>query len=107
MAGQLVLPFGVQPALKRETFITAPCNEAALAFLERWPDWPHKAVALYGPSGAGKTHLAAIWAEIAGADRIAADQLTADVLEKTQAALVIEDLDAQPTDMSRDYALLS
>ena len=35
MAGQLVLPFGVEPALRRETFITAPCNEAALAFLQQ------------------------------------------------------------------------
>ena len=105
MAGQLVLPFGIQPALKRETFITAPCNEAALAFVQRWPDWPHKAAALYGPMGAGKTHLAAIWAEIAGAKRVAADELTPGGLDVP--ALVIEDVDGCTPDAARDHALLS
>jgi len=109
MAGQLVLPFGVRPALKRETFITAPCNEAALAFVQRWPDWPQKAAALYAPSGSGKTHLAAIWAEISAAQRIAASELTSEALEvpNGNTAFVIEDLDGQPPNASRDYALLS
>jgi chromosomal replication initiation ATPase DnaA len=106
MAGQLVLPFGVEPALKRETFITAPCNEAALAFIQRWPDWPHKAVALYGPAGAGKSHLAAIWADIAGANRLAAADLTAEALDGP-AALVIEDVDVSLPNAARDHALLT
>jgi chromosomal replication initiation ATPase DnaA len=109
MAAQLVLPFGVQPALKRETFITAPCNVAALAFVQRWPDWPQRAAALYGPAGSGKSHLAAIWAEVAAARRIAAHELTPDALEipNGSAAFVIEDFDREPANASRDYALLS
>ena len=108
MAAQLVLPFGVQPALERETFITAPCNEAALAFVQRWPDWPQKAAALYGPSGAGKSHLAAIWAQVSGASRIAAHELTPDALQELNgaSAFVIEDLDREPPNASRDHALL-
>jgi len=58
MPSQLVLPFGSQPALKREDFIVAPCNEQALTFIERWPDWPARAAAIWGPPDSGKTHLA-------------------------------------------------
>jgi chromosomal replication initiation ATPase DnaA len=105
MAGQLVLPFGVQPALKRETFITAPCNEAVFAFVQRWPDWPHRAAALYGPSGAGKTHLAAIWAEESKARHIAASEVTPDALAFSD-PLVIEDLDREQANAARDHALL-
>ena len=61
MPGQLAFPFGVEPALGREDFILAPCNEQAVRFIRRWPDWPTGAAALYGPPRCGKTHLAAIW----------------------------------------------
>ena len=109
MAGQLVLPFGVQAAFKRETFITAPCNQAALAFVERWPDWPQKAAALHGPSGSGKSHLAAIWAEASGARSIAANELTPEAVEfpNDGAAFVIEDMDHEAPNAARDHALLS
>ena len=109
MVGQLVLPFGVQPAFKRETFISAPCNEAALAFVQRWPDWPQKAAALYGPAGSGKSHLAAIWAEISSACIVTASELTPDAVETSNgpAAFVIEDCDHMAPNPLRDQALLS
>ena len=44
-------------------------NAAALAVVERWPAWPNGALALVGPEGSGKTHLATIWAMRAGAGR--------------------------------------
>ena len=68
MPGQLVFPFGVEPALGREDFILAPCNEQAVQFIRRWPDWPMPTAALYGPAHSGKTHLAAIWRKMADAD---------------------------------------
>ena len=63
MPKQMVLPFGVQPALGREHFIVAPCNEAAFRFIDAWPEWPARACAIYGPKGCGKSHLAHVWAE--------------------------------------------
>ncbi len=107
MADQLVLPFGVEPSHTRETFIAAPCNEAALAFVERWPDWPQKPVALYGPAGAGKTHLAAIWAVQSGARRAPASQLAPALAEDGITALVVEDMDDEPPTFARDAALIS
>jgi chromosomal replication initiation ATPase DnaA len=63
MVGQLALPFGSRPALGWEDFIVAPCNEQALRFIERWPDWPASAAAVFGPHDSGKTHLARIFCD--------------------------------------------
>jgi len=58
---QLPLDLGHLPALGREDFLVAPSNEAAVKWLERWPDWPRPAFALHGPPGSGKTHLAHVF----------------------------------------------
>ena len=65
--------------------------------VERWPDWPDRALLLIGPEGAGKSHLAAIWAEIAGARRVSARALGDTNLMGAIAtgALVIEDAPTQ------------
>ena len=47
---------------RREDFVVSPANAAAVEALERWPNWHGGALALVGPEGAGKTHLARIWA---------------------------------------------
>jgi chromosomal replication initiation ATPase DnaA len=109
MAGQLVFPFGVEPALRRENFIHAPCNEQAFQFIGRWPDWPARAAALYGPAGCGKSHLAAIWREQARAHLLPARDLTPGGLDTLvpDSVLVIEDLDRDGPSQARDRALLA
>jgi chromosomal replication initiation ATPase DnaA len=64
---QLTLDLGLRPALDRENFLVAPSNETAVAWIDRWPDWPGAALALYGPPGCGKTHLAQVWRAASGA----------------------------------------
>ncbi len=59
--GQLPLAFDHQTAKGIEDFMPAASNREALAWLERWPDWPAPALILHGPAGAGKSHLAATW----------------------------------------------
>src|SRR5258708_20488058 len=64
---QLALALDHAESHAREDFLEGPSNAAALALIERWPDWPSRTVLLRGPEGSGKTHLAAIWAREAGA----------------------------------------
>jgi DnaA regulatory inactivator Hda len=70
VSDQLSLPFAHRPASDRESFLPAPRNRDALAWLDRWPAWPASTLVLYGPSGCGKTHLASIWAARAAASRL-------------------------------------
>jgi chromosomal replication initiation ATPase DnaA len=75
MGGQLA--FDLEPAenFSRDDFIRGAGNAAALDLVDSWPDWPARTVAIVGPEGAGKSHLAAIWADAAGARRLASRAL--------------------------------
>ena len=68
MVDQLTLELGLPaPTYAREDFVVSAGNRDALAWIDRWPDWPAPALALNGPSGCGKTHLGRIWAARANA----------------------------------------
>ncbi len=54
---------------RRETFVVSPANADAVHRLDAWPAWPGGVLALVGPAGAGKTHLASVWADRTGATR--------------------------------------
>jgi len=58
---QLVLTLGHSASLDPADFVQSPCNSAAVAWIERWPDWPAPLLALHGPAGSGKSHLAHLW----------------------------------------------
>jgi chromosomal replication initiation ATPase DnaA len=94
---QLALALPHAESFARDDFLTGTSNKAALGLIERWPDWPDRALALIGPEGAGKSHLAAIWAEIAGARRVSARALGETALMPALAtgALVVEDASAR------------
>ena len=58
---QLPLDLGHRASFSGEDFLIAPCNRDAVAWLDRWPDWPGPGLALHGPAGCGKTHLAHVF----------------------------------------------
>jgi len=90
---QLALALDHAESYAREDFLPGPCNAGPIELIDCWPDWPASAIALVGPEGSGKTHLATIWAEAAGARVISAHALSESGLRSALAtgALVIED----------------
>lgn len=93
---QLALALCHAESFAREDFLSGPSNAVALALVDAWPDWSHRTVMLIGPEGSGKSHLAAIWAQAAGARLIAARALEEASVPAALAtgALVVEDLAA-------------
>jgi len=59
---QFRLPLTAPPCWDRESFASSPTNVQALEGLDAWPAWPDGRLALVGPAGTGKTHLARDWA---------------------------------------------
>jgi chromosomal replication initiation ATPase DnaA len=91
---QLAFALPHAESLTRDNFLEGPANAAGLALIDSWPEWPNRIMLLVGPEGSGKSHLAAIWAEQAGARSTTAHALTAAAVPGALAtgALVVEDL---------------
>ncbi len=106
---QLPLDLPHADSRTRDDFLPGPANEAALALIDAWPDWPSRAVALVGPEGAGKSHLSAIFAEAAGAPIVAAAALDIASIPALLAggALVVEDLGEGPLPEAALFHLLN
>ncbi len=68
MARQLTLELPVRAALGRDDFFVSDANAAAVARIEDWANWPLGKLALIGPPGSGKTHLAHVWASLSGGE---------------------------------------
>lgn len=106
---QLALALPHAESHAREDFLEGPSNRAALTAIEAWPNWPHSMLMLVGEAGSGKSHLASIWAERAGARAIAARTLSVGEVPEALAtgAVVIEDLDPATIDQHALFHLLN
>lgn len=103
MANQLTLDLALPPpTYARQDFVVADGNRQALAWIDRWPDWPAPALSLNGPSGCGKTHLGRIWAArsnaivMTGADLDGMSVADLTSLAATSPAIVIEGAERAP-----------
>lgn len=103
MANQLTLDLALPPpTYAREDFVLADGNREALAWIDRWPDWPAPALSLSGPTGCGKTHLGRIWAARSGATVMTGRDLegrnVADLTDLATAsrAIMIEEAERAP-----------
>jgi chromosomal replication initiation ATPase DnaA len=106
---QLAFALPHAESFTRDDFLEGPANAAALALIDGWPDWPNRVMLLVGPEGSGKSHLASIWAEEAGARSTSAHTLTADEVPGSLAtgALVVEDLRSGDVDERALFHLLN
>jgi chromosomal replication initiation ATPase DnaA len=79
---QLPLDLGFASSYAAADYLVSASNADAFAWIERWPDWPGAGLALAGPTGCGKTHLAHLWRERSRATILDASALaTADPSE--------------------------
>ena len=90
---QLAFALPHAESLTRDNFLEGPANAAGVALVDSWPEWPNRTMLLVGPEGSGKSHLAAIWAELAGARSISTHALTASSVPAALAtgAIVVEE----------------
>ena len=93
MAQQLGLDLPSVPALGRADFLVAPSNAVAVAMIERWRDWSGGKLMLTGPEGAGKTHLAHVWAGLSNGHIVSARDLAgSDIPALAGAPVAVEDV---------------
>jgi chromosomal replication initiation ATPase DnaA len=79
-----------------ETLVVTESNRDAAQLLTEWRGWPGGALALTGPKGSGKTHLALAWALELGARQVsprAAPDDAAAIFDEAQGRLFIDDAD--------------
>ena len=88
---QLRLQLGSPPSYGRETFIVSASNAEAARAVDAWPGWHGGVLALAGPAGAGKTHLAQGWAQRSGAKVLDARAPPPDLSELNGRPVLIED----------------
>src|SRR6202045_5012669 len=106
---QLAFALPHAESLTRDNFLEGPANAAALALVDNWPDWPNRIMLLVGPEGSGKSHLATIWTEQAGARSTSAHALAAAAVPGALAtgALVVEDLNSTAFDERALFHLMN
>jgi chromosomal replication initiation ATPase DnaA len=106
---QLAFALPHAESLTRDNFLEGPANAGGLALIDSWPEWPNRIMLLIGPEGSGKSHLAAIWADQAGARSTSARALTAASVPGALAtgALVVEDLNPPDFDERALFHLMN
>lgn len=98
---QIPFDLGHRAAFDREDFWVSDSNRGAVAWLDKYPDWPAPALIIYGPPASGKTHLLQVFRKETGA----VDFSGGDIAEG-QKTLVIDGLDRMTGDPAREETIL-
>ena len=95
MAEQLTFDWPRRVAMGAETFFVSEANAEAYALVTAPSSWPDAKLAVAGPPGAGKTHLARLFADQSGAAVLNAGDIDPDAA-LPDGPLVVEDGDTLP-----------
>ncbi len=94
---QQVFNFAVRASLGGEDYLVGPSNRDAVAWLDKWPDWPGPSLIIHGPAGCGKSHIANVQlARCAGVlvtPALLKEAGLSDILERASHC-VVDDADA-------------
>ncbi|MFO7297016.1 MAG: hypothetical protein DIU63_08060 [Proteobacteria bacterium] len=106
---QLTLELPHRVADGAEDFLVSACNEAAVLAIDRWPEWPHRAMAVVGPAGAGKSHLVNVWRTRSGAFVVPAAELSEEAVSQfsERKAIAVEDIDRGIADQRTLFHILN
>ncbi len=92
MIRQLAFDLPGTVALTRADFFVSSSNALALGMVDRTGGWPQGRLVLVGPEGAGKTHLAHVWAAESGARIVSGAGLAdLDIAALAGGAVAVED----------------
>ncbi|HMF68199.1 MAG TPA: hypothetical protein VK602_11385, partial [Phyllobacterium sp.] len=101
----LPLDLGHEPGYSRDDLIVSASNMAAVDIVDRWPGWISPVVVLAGPTGSGKTHLAAVWK--AESDAIVLDAQSIGTASGEKGPFLIDDVGSGPIDESGLFHLIN
>ncbi|MFZ7090108.1 chromosomal replication initiator DnaA [Primorskyibacter sp. 2E233] len=103
---QLALPLPTRAALGRGDFYVTEANALAVAQIEGWRHWPSGKFVLSGPAGAGKTHLAHVWARLTGGTILPAIALPhANIAALAEGPVCVEDIETIAGNSAAEEAL--
>lgn len=109
MARQLILDLGHRIATGRADFLVSGSNAQAVEWIDRWPDWPARALVIWGPAASGKTHLGHVWCALSGAERILPEDVRAadaGTLRNRSSCFFLDDAGQLAGDSADEEALL-
>lgn len=109
MTRQLTLDLGHRTARGRSDYLISGSNAEAVEWIDRWPDWPVRALVIWGPAASGKTHLGHVWCDVSGAERILPDDVRASdagELRQRNTCFFLDDADKLSGDATGEEALL-
>jgi chromosomal replication initiation ATPase DnaA len=108
-ADQLLLDLAQRPALGAEDFIVSASNQLAVDLVDSYPRWRDGVVALVGPEGSGKSHLAHVWQLRSHAAIVPAREVSDAIiaLHARNRAVVVEDIDRGIADEHVMFHLLN
>jgi chromosomal replication initiation ATPase DnaA len=79
-----------------DDFLVTASNQDAVAWIEKWPDWPAPGLVLSGEPGSGKSHLLNLWLGKSQGRLVSVDELTAQnsrTLTESTIHIAIDDAD--------------
>lgn len=105
---QLPLDLAHAPGLSRDDLVVTDANRAAVTLVDAWPGWTTPVVVLAGPAGSGKSHLASVWRERAGAAALDPRRIGERALDAPlPAPVLIDDADAGRLDETGLFHLIN
>ena len=92
---QQTLKFVHENNYEEENLVKSSCNNIAINFIEKWPNWSldNRIVCIFGATGSGKTHISRVWKKKSNAKILnKINHLTLNYIYENNTPLVFEDI---------------